>query len=167
MEIKIRQYCDDDFEQVFRLIDDFQNLMVEIDTRKISKPFDSLDCCKKYLNQLLMDCAEREGIFYLALDNEKIIGFVQGIIDRHKDDTIYTLTHTPGAHGWIGELYIEPEYREQGIGKQLIEEIAEYFKENGCVNVRLNAMSDNIKAIAAYEKLGFVLRNVEMVKFDL
>jgi len=146
---------------------DFQNYIASIDSKMIAKPFDNSADCQKYIQQLIKDAKEREGVLFVALNGNTIIGFIQGVIDRHKEDVIYTLSHRAGDHGWIGELYVNAMYRGQGIAKQLVEKISAYFKERGCDNVRLNAMAENKTALIAYKKMGFELRNVELVKYSL
>ena len=53
---------------------------------------------------------------------------------------------------WIEDLYIKPEYREQGIGGAFFEYIKE--KYSNCV-LRLEAEEDNETAVRLYKKSGF------------
>lgn len=165
-KITIREYQERDLEQIIKLMIDFQEYIVSIDNMGIAKQFDNESDCRKYVEELLKDSAEREGVFYVALDLDIIVGFVQGIIDRHTNDLIYSLSHRPGDHGWIGELYVDTEYRGRGVARQLVETISSFFNNKGCVNVRLNAMAENKSALKVHEKLGFIVRNVELVKYD-
>ncbi|MCX6808927.1 MAG: GNAT family N-acetyltransferase [Candidatus Berkelbacteria bacterium] len=162
--MEIEKYSETKREQVLRLIVDFQTYITETDTKGMCCEFASDEDAKKYLEQLIRDAQEKEGIFLLAIKDGEIVGFIQGIIDRHTDDLLYSLCHKPGAYGWIGELYTRPEFRGQGIAKKLIEKIENYFKQNNCVATRIYVMTDNKLALAAYEKLGYETRDMELSK---
>lgn len=53
----------------------------------------------------------------------------------------------------IEDIYIKEEYRRQGIGKKLIEEVEK--RANKCENITLEVNENNISAIKFYESLGF------------
>lgn len=62
---------------------------------------------------------------------------------------------------WIEDIYLEEEYRGQGIGSKFIQYVKDTYSDKV---LRLEAESDNTKAIAAYEKNGFKkLPYVELV----
>lgn len=50
---------------------------------------------------------------------------------------------------------IIPKYRRQGLGKQLLNQMFEYAKENKINEIFLDVAEDNIPAIKLYEKMGF------------
>jgi ribosomal protein S18 acetylase RimI-like enzyme len=161
--IIIRDYQDSDYEALLGLVIEFQNYIAATDSKKICKPYGSESDARSYVDQLIKDLRDRDGAAYIALDGEVVIGFIQGIIDRFKKkDLLYTLTHEPGDHGWIGELYVNPSYRGQGIAKKMVDKLANHFKENGCVKIRLSVMADNKLARSAYEKMGFEERDLEL-----
>ena len=162
--VKIRKYKGSDYKVVVDLINEFNNYIAATDSRGHCRQFSNRDEATAYFDQGLKDVAEKEGIIYVAETAGKITGFVLGIIDRHNNDRLYTLSHHSRDHGWVGELYIKPEYRKQGIARELIETISTYFKANGCVNIRLLVMADNTLARDAYEKMGFDERDLELAK---
>jgi GNAT superfamily N-acetyltransferase len=59
--------------------------------------------------------------------------------------------------GYIWGVYVEPEYRKQGIAKKLTNTAIEYLKNIGCTRIILNA-SPFGKTV--YQSLGFVDSNV-------
>ena len=53
---------------------------------------------------------------------------------------------------WIEDIYLEEEYRGRGIGSRFIQYVKDRYADKV---LRLEAESDNKKAIATYEKNGF------------
>lgn len=64
--------------------------------------------------------------------------------------------------GYIWGVYVEPEYRYQGIATQLTQQTIAYLKEIGCTHAVLNA-SPSGKPV--YSHLGFVDSN--LMRLDL
>jgi ribosomal protein S18 acetylase RimI-like enzyme len=57
--------------------------------------------------------------------------------------------------GYIGFMFVLEEFRSQGIGKLILDEIFKWFKENNIKEITLKVYSENINAIKRYEKYGF------------
>ncbi|NMP31298.1 GNAT family N-acetyltransferase [Thalassotalea sp. M1531] len=70
--------------------------------------------------------------------------------------------HKFDRHGYIGFVFLQPEYRGQGISQQLIQALFSWGKTHGVTEVLLDVYNDNAPAIKAYEKLGFKKSLVEM-----
>lgn len=69
---------------------------------------------------------------------------------------IYPTDHLPGGTCELVKMYLVPEARGLGMGKQLIRLCLETAKQNGYQQVYLESMPELKKALAVYEKLGFV-----------
>ena len=66
---------------------------------------------------------------------------------------------------WIEEVFVLPDYRSCGLGGECFREIEAYARENGFARIRLEAESDNGRALSLYERLGYVpLEYVQRVK---
>jgi predicted GNAT family N-acyltransferase len=63
-------------------------------------------------------------------------------------------------YGKIERICILPEYRNSGVGKQLMEYIIQFAKQVGVVKVKLNAQTH---ALPFYEKLGFTVNSNEFL----
>jgi ribosomal protein S18 acetylase RimI-like enzyme len=58
---------------------------------------------------------------------------------------------------WIlNDLYVEPEYREQGIGESLIKTVLEFAIKDDVTIVELSTAIDNYTAQSLYENTGFI-----------
>ncbi len=60
-----------------------------------------------------------------------------------------------GRDAFIDEIYLKPEYRQQGIGKKAIDFLIEYGKTDGLKMILLEVDHDNFGAQEVYKKKGF------------
>ena len=58
----------------------------------------------------------------------------------------------------LEKLYVLPEHHGGGIGRALIEHVAAWARAAGTRAVKLNVNRGNVRAIAAYERCGFAIR---------
>ena len=65
-------------------------------------------------------------------------------------------------YAYLGFMYTLEEYRGRGINKLIVDALLEWAKEKGLYEIRLTVYQDNIPAIKAYEKAGFVKHLIEM-----
>jgi ribosomal protein S18 acetylase RimI-like enzyme len=59
-------------------------------------------------------------------------------------------------------LYVDEEFRGQGWGRKLLDEMKNYFAQNNCDSMRLLTLSGNASTIKIYEKYGFKVHEAEM-----
>jgi possible acetyltransferase len=158
MNINDRKYID---EMQFEL----QKYFSEIDKTNESLPYKNIEDAHQYMQQMINDVKSMNGKIFVAEEINQIIGYIQGVIIEHKkgEDKIYDLSHNPSKEGWIGLLFVKPEYRGGGIGQKLLDEMEGYFKSKYCTSIRLLVLSDNKHAISVYEKNGFMRHNLEMI----
>jgi GNAT superfamily N-acetyltransferase len=70
------------------------------------------------------------------------------------------LLHT--RHGYLGFMYVLPEYRGRGINKLIIQKLADWARSENISELRLDVYYGNTTAIQAYEKAGFSKHRIEM-----
>ncbi|SRR5258706_3363917 len=58
-------------------------------------------------------------------------------------------------HAYLGFMYVVPEQRGKGINKRIIEVLQDWAVSQNVSELRLEVYQGNIKAINAYEKIGF------------
>lgn len=68
--------------------------------------------------------------------------------------------------GYIEGIYLKPEYRSAGYGRQLVARAETWFKGKGCKEMATDAEIDNLDAQKFHENLGFqeIYRIVEYKK---
>lgn len=61
----------------------------------------------------------------------------------------------------MDDLYVEPDFRGQGVGSMLIHQIIEYAKDTGCHKLRWQVSEWNKPAIDFYQKQGAEINHVD------
>jgi ribosomal protein S18 acetylase RimI-like enzyme len=160
--MKIRDYRKEDFIEFCKLMNELNDYIVSIDSEKIVKSLSSQSDIETYAIQSIKNSDKQDGFTFLALENSKIIGLIQGITNHNDRNLLYKLTHEPFSDGWITELFVKPEFRGRGIGKALISKANYFFHDKGCRFIRLQVMNDNTESLDIYKKLGFKVRDLEL-----
>lgn len=96
--------------------------------------------------------------------------YVRGVIVEYNGNSVgyglYSITFSAEAGGkviWLEELYILPEFRNKGLGKEFFEFV--YTNNRDAKRFRLEATPVNSDAIRLYKRLGYkVLPYVQMIK---
>ena len=110
-------------------------------------------------NFLLGRIRSPESLFLLAENEEgKIVGFSLGEIDTNNHPVFESV-----KRGNLKFLWIEPNFRGQGLASKLRDEIFTWFKENGCRYIRTSVLNRN-PAKKFYEKWGFSESLTVMIK---
>ncbi len=94
-----------------------------------------------------------QGIKFVAEENGKVVGWAYLYIirnDRHDE-----------PYGLLENVYVEKEFRKQGLGRQLVESAIEEAKKQGCYKLLGTSRHSNIDAHKFYEKFGFQNWGVE------
>ena len=60
-----------------------------------------------------------------------------------------------GESGWLEELYVRPECRQQGVGSRLLAEILGQARSRGWRALDLEVETDHERAVPIYERHGF------------
>jgi ribosomal protein S18 acetylase RimI-like enzyme len=63
----------------------------------------------------------------------------------------------------VEKLYIHQDYQGHGVGSRLIDKIEREGRAQGCSTLVLNVNKNNVRAIRAYEKNGFAIREATVV----
>jgi ribosomal protein S18 acetylase RimI-like enzyme len=90
-------------------------------------------------------CGDR-GII-LAIIGSEVIGLVSFVV-------LNRLNHLTKEF-WIPDLIVLKEYRNQGVGKLLIQKCELIAKRRRCYRIRLESRNDRIDSHQFYKKVGF------------
>ena len=67
---------------------------------------------------------------------------------------------------WVWEFYIDPAYRGQGIGTQLMGELILRNRQRGLRAILLETQTTNVPAIRFYRKMGFTLDGIHLSQYS-
>jgi GNAT superfamily N-acetyltransferase len=91
--------------------------------------------------------AEERPLIRLAELNGRIIGVLVGEVRSWE-------FHLPPT-GWITVLMVDPAYRRQGIGRRLLAEALDYFRERGLPSVRTMVGWADGDVLSFFTAMGF------------
>ncbi len=84
-----------------------------------------------------------KGEFYVAVDNNEIVGFIAaGIVPDNKEKA------------YINELWIKPLYQRRGVGKELVNTIEKFYQKKKIKIIRLVAKK-KAEAFKFYKKMEY------------
>ncbi len=100
-------------------------------------------------------------VFFLVAEDEaqsnRSVGFLIATVER--EIPIYRLKE----FAFIHDLWVEPEYRQAGIAKQMIKLTIARFKEMGINQIRLDTADANEAARKLFFNCGFRISTIEML----
>ena len=141
-----------------KYLEDVRDLLVELEEYILSIDKDNLDRLhpdyrEKMALTDLQEVNDNDGKCYIAIENDKVIGLIMGIITKY--DKYDYLDYKCPKRGEITELIVDSNIRSKGIGKALITKLEEYFKSVDCEYVLVDVFAYNENAIKFYDKAGF------------
>ncbi|MGL4584846.1 MAG: GNAT family N-acetyltransferase [Flavobacterium sp.] len=89
--------------------------------------------------------------FLLAINNNEIVGMTALFIEH----TLPYECFVPHRYLNFADIYVEPEYRSKGVGKQLIDAVKQWAKEKQVDYIELYVVKENPRAYDLYVKEHF------------
>lgn len=157
--MKIINYSNKYDELIKDLLVELQEYIAEIDKEKYN--ILTNEYREKYFEKTMNDVNKYEGKIFLAIESEKVIGLIVGLINNEEESTY---DFKAPKRGRVTELVVSKECRSNGIGKQLLDKMENYFKEVGCKGVLIDVFAYNENAQEFYYKNGYFNRNIEVMK---
>lgn len=89
----------------------------------------------------------QDSVIFVATDADQIAGFTQ----------LYpSFSSVSMRRIWIlNDLFVQPNYRRQGIARLLLNAAEHYARQTGAVRIALSTQISNTSAQALYESLGY------------
>ncbi|MEH1838146.1 MAG: GNAT family N-acetyltransferase [Nostoc sp.] len=109
--------------------------------------------------QWLIRLANSERSVFLISENEgQIVAFLVATVER--EIPIYRLQE----FAFIHDIWVEPEYRQKGIARQMVMLSVERFHQMGVKQIRLDTAVANEASRRLFASCGFRLSIIEMLK---
>lgn len=105
--------------------------------------------------KIFVESLSNNHIIIVIEDNNKIIGTGTLLIENK-------VIHNMGLVAHIEDIVIHNNYRKQGLGKKLIDELVNISIKANCYKIILDC---NEKNSNFYEKSGFTKKEIQMVKY--
>lgn len=116
------------------------------------------DPAEMYRGWLASRTGDAQSVFLVAqTDDGKVVAFIVGTVER--EVPIYRLRQ----FGFIHDVWVEEDYRNEGIARQLVAAAVERFREIGAAQVRCDTLWDNTAARDLFKACGFRPSVVEML----
>ncbi len=147
--MNIRKIQIEDFQSISKLVQQVH----ELHCKNRPDIYNDINPFEKSYFDFLMN-SENTISIVCEIDNE-IVGFCITTIRKPSNNPLLK----PRIVAYIENMCVDINYRRNGIGKKLFDEILYLSKNQGATNVELMAWNFNSKAIAFYEKLGFSYRS--------
>lgn len=100
-----------------------------------------------------------EIILKKIIEDDTRIGLVAEIGNKVVGYIAVSIAHHPFRNtnpvAELDNMYIDEPYRQQGVGKMLIQEAKRFAKEKGATRLKVETAAQNEKAIAFYHSCGF------------
>ncbi len=80
--------------------------------------------------------------------------FLVGVISSRIVSTV--MSGYDGHRGWIYYLAVDPDFRQNGIGRRMMEKTEMKLRKLGCWKINLQVRNSNKSVIAFYKHIGFL-----------
>ncbi len=103
---------------------------------------------EKKLMELVQKMTKHEEVYFFGASDERIpVGFASCLIQ-------YKLS-TNGSYAFVYDLIVSETHRSKKIGKKLLDEVYQFAKQQGCLNLELCSGTSRHQAHKFYLNQGF------------
>ena len=135
-------YKSSQFDNLLLISNEFAN---HINKKAIAKKgFDKIQFDKDESKFLKQNSKNKNYRYFICRLDSEFIGF-----------TFFGLQDNNKTEGFIGELFVKPKHRKNGIATRLLEEATKWITENECTFIEIDVNTKDISALKLYKKLGF------------
>ncbi len=159
INLEIVDYSSKYNESIKDLLVELQEYIVSIDREKYN--IITPGYREKYFEETMNEVSKNDGKIFIAVESEKAIGLIVGIINNY-DESTYDFKSP--KRGRVTELVVSKECRSNGVGRQLLNKMESYFKEVGCQGILIEVFAYNENAQNFYYKNGYFNRSIEIMK---
>jgi ribosomal protein S18 acetylase RimI-like enzyme len=144
-KVSIRAYRSEDLERIKRLtVEAFGGVTLEQNVEDALGPLHGHDWRWRKARHIDEDVAANSAGIFVAEGDGRFAGYITTRIDGE------------AGKGRIPNLAVAPDFRNQGVGKQLIEHALEYFRKQGLVYAMIETMAQNAVGNHVYRECGFL-----------
>ncbi len=144
--VLIRAAAADDVEQIGTLWEQLVDYHVLLDERL---PDAVSNGGRRYARRLYDKVSDEYSRILVAVDGEKVVGFVIGMIVDLMPDLFQQ-----DVSGFLADIFVLPAYRQRGVGRRLVSELVSWFRQHGVQHYEWHVAANNTDAIAFWREIG-------------
>lgn len=105
---------------------------------------------EKTMRRFLADIANSGFSFlFVAIAGERTVGFISGELRQGSP------TFLPKSWASVDDVFVEPDHRNLGVGRALLQSVEAWAKERNADGISLQVAAANSRGRKFYEELGF------------
>ena len=105
---------------------------------------------EKTMRRFLADVANSGYSFlFVAVTEGRTVGFISGELRQGSP------TFLPKTWASVDDVFVEPEYRNRGMGRALLQSVRSWAQERGADGISLQVAAANARGRKFYQDLGF------------
>jgi ribosomal protein S18 acetylase RimI-like enzyme len=105
---------------------------------------------EKTMRRFLADVANSGYSFlFVVAAGDRTVGFISGELRQGSP------TFLPKTWASVDDVFVEPEYRNRGMGRALLQSVQSWAKDRGADGISLQVAAANSRGRKFYEDLGF------------
>jgi GNAT superfamily N-acetyltransferase len=105
---------------------------------------------EKTMRRFLVDVANSGYSFlFVVAAGDRTVGFISGELRQGSP------TFLPRTWASVDDVFVEPEYRNRGMGRALLQSVRDWAQERGADGISLQVAAANARGRKFYEDLGF------------
>lgn len=108
-----------------------------------------------YLEVLFAEQGKRRHIWW-GVDASRKVGFAVVVMTKHWANQAKIIAQ-------VGEFFISPEFRREGMGRRMAQALLEWLKANGAVEIQSGVVAGNLRGLRFYEAVGFQIARYALV----
>jgi ribosomal protein S18 acetylase RimI-like enzyme len=104
---------------------------------------------QRYARRLAERLTDPATCVLVAAQGKQVVGYVLGfVVDLAPDMFVQA------SSGFIADIYVDEEFRGRGVGRSLVSELADWFRERGVRYFEWHVAAHNQEGIAFWRAIG-------------
>lgn len=155
----IRKAKIEDGEELIQFLNDFVQYHHEnnIISSELA-PFEEYRDKDNYFKEVVAEYLNKDKFYtFVAEEDNKLVGYICGYTEE-RPSRIFN------KKGMVEDWFVKEEYRNKGVGNELLDALIEKFKGDKCTHLYISAFANNRETIDKYHKMGFIDMDLSLVR---
>jgi ribosomal protein S18 acetylase RimI-like enzyme len=144
--VLVRRAAREDIEQIGKMWEKLVDYHVLLDARL---PGSVHNGARRYARRLYGKLDDDYSRILVAEVDRQVVGYVIGMLVDLTPDLFLQ-----EESGFLADIFVEPTYRQHGIGRQLVNALARWFRERGVQHFEWHVAASNTDALAFWREVG-------------